>query len=107
MRYCLHTVVCSPPTPGCNQCPTYPDLTSIHQGEGGRVCQSMARELMRGMFDGLCADTCSAPSSSRFVVLTLLQQINMQNLVNGGQCVVMRYWVRVPMTEDDRLRVGI
>lgn len=31
----------------------------------------------------------------------------MQNLINGGQCVVMRYWVRVAMTEEDHVLVGI
>ncbi|CAN0365376.1 unnamed protein product, partial [Ectocarpus sp. 12 AP-2014] len=36
-----------------------------------------------------------------------IQQINMQNLINGGQCVVMRYWVRVAMTEEDHVLVGM
>ncbi|CAM9282206.1 unnamed protein product, partial [Ectocarpus fasciculatus] len=36
---------------------------------------------------------------------THIQQINMRNLLTGGQCTVMRIWVRVPMTHEDQAGV--
>lgn len=54
-------------------------------------------------FEFLTQTPCSV--FLRFGALLSPQQIDVRNLLTGGQCTVMRVWVRVPMTHEDQAGV--
>jgi len=56
------------------------------------------------------ASTFLSSTRLRLVIFGLLrvrviQQIELRNLVTGAECVMRRYWVRVPLTPEDQMRL--
>ncbi|CAN0003463.1 unnamed protein product, partial [Hapterophycus canaliculatus] len=84
-------------------------------GRGGNL--AMASLADEGRLDGYVVATATTgpsgrPSQETVEVRQLIdrglshtQQINVRNVATGEECVVMRTWVRVPMTQEDQLRL--
>ncbi|CAM9092148.1 unnamed protein product [Scytosiphon promiscuus] len=90
---------------------------TISGNVGRGANQATASLAAGGQLDGYVVATTTigpggSPSQETVEVRQLIdgglahtQQINVQNLATGGQCVVTRTWVRVPMTQEDRIRL--